>query len=291
MSNRSVVIALVALASALSASKLQAADAPSAIYVMRTDESQLRKLAQVEGYVNHASPRWSHSSKFVAFEAAAAGSESRRCFVVAADGSNVREIGPGMMPAWSPDDKQLAFHEYPDAGGPPRVVVQNVDGKGREEIAPGMSPRWSPDGRKLAIADGEMVRVMDLVTGEDMALFEEPYFELFHGFSWSPDGKSLAVGVRAVAGHSRQLILVSAEGASAGISLRKKCSLGGYISYSPDGKRLAYSADNRIQILEVAGTAGARVLPGQVEKSRCPDWSPDGSWIVFESERENAEAK
>jgi Tol biopolymer transport system component len=290
MSNRSVVVTVVALAIALLPSHVRAAEAPSAIYVMRTDGSQLRKLATVEGYVNHASPRWSHSGKFVAFEAAPDNGGPRRCFVVAADGSGVREIGVGRMPAWSADDKQLVFHEYSD-GDPPKVVVQNVDGQGREEIATGMSPRWSPDGSKLAIADGEMVRVIDLVTGEDRALFDAPYYELFHGFSWSPDGKSLAIGVREVPGQSRQLMLVSADGASAGISLRQKCALGGYISYSPDGKQMVYSANDRIQILEVAGKGGARILPGQVEKSRCPDWSPDGKWIVFESERDNAEAK
>jgi Tol biopolymer transport system component len=289
MPNRCAAATAIVLAIAASAGHLPAAEAPSVIYVMRTDGSQLRKLARVEGYVNHASPRWSHDGKFVAFEAAPVDGGPRRCFVVAADGSNVREIGVGANPAWSPDDKQLAFHEQP-AGGPPKVMVQNVDGEGRQEIGSGMSPRWSPDGSKLAVADGEMVRVIDLVTGEDIALFDAPYYELFHGFSWSPDGKSLAVGVREVEGQSRQLMLVSADGASAGISLRQKCALGGYICYSPDGQQMVYSANDRIQILDVAGNGAARILPGQVRKSRCPDWSPDGKWIVFESERDNAEA-
>jgi len=280
MPGRTALTCAVTLAVAFVPGPLRASDDPSAIYVMRTDGSQARRLARVDGYVNHASPRWSNSGKFVAFEAAPDNGATRRCFVVAANGTNLREIGVGAMPAWSPDDKQLAFHD--DQG---KVLVQNLDGNGRVEVTTGFSPRWSPDGSKLAVADGDSIRVIDLASGDEEWLFDAPYYSLFRGFTWSPDGKSLAVGVREVQGQQRQLRFVSAKGAAAGNELRHKSSLGGYISYSPDGKQVVYSSNDRIQILDVAGNGDARILPDQIQKSRCPDWSPDGSWIVFESER------
>ena len=45
-------------------------DDPTAVFVMRADGSGVRKVAQVEGFADHAAPRWSHDGKRLLFDAA-----------------------------------------------------------------------------------------------------------------------------------------------------------------------------------------------------------------------------
>lgn len=279
------ISALLAAAMFAGVGLVPAADEPSAIYTMSTDGQSVRKLAQVDGYNDHAAPRWSHDGNFVAFDAMPAGGGRRKCFVIAADGSVLREIGGSAMPAWSPDDKRIAF-QVTSRDRDDTIVVQNQDGQRRAEIGSGMSPCWSPDGSKLAVSDGQMLRVVDLVNGEDVALFDEPFFELFDGFDWSPDGKRIAAAVRTAPGAQRQLLFARAEGAAKGVSTRLRANLGGFVSFSPNGRELVFSISNTIHIVNVAGGAGPRPVPGQRGKNRYPDWSPDGKMIVFVSNRD-----
>jgi TolB protein len=277
---------LAALALLVSLAGARAADEPGAIYVMKVDGTQVRKLAQADGFSDHASPRWSRDGKRVAFDALPVGGGDRKCFIVKFDGTDLQQVGAQAMPDWSPDDKQLTFQQYPATGGRAHVFVQNLDGQGLVDIAQGASPRWSPDGGKLAMSDGKQLSTIDLVTSEEVPLFEEPFFELFRGFAWSPDGKRLAVAVRTADGAKRQLMIVSADGAGKGVTLRMKSNLGGHVSFSPDGKQLVFSTDNSIHILDVDGKSPPRRVPSQRGKNRNPDWSPDGQWIVFTSDRD-----
>jgi hypothetical protein len=51
-----------------------------AVYTMSIDGQNVRKLAQVDGYNDHAAPRWSRDGNFVAFDAMPAGGGRRKCF-------------------------------------------------------------------------------------------------------------------------------------------------------------------------------------------------------------------
>ena len=69
------------------------AEKPFAVYVMKLDGSQVRKVAQVEGYTIHEAARWSHDGKRVVFSAVNANSRRRRLLVVNMDGSGLRNLG------------------------------------------------------------------------------------------------------------------------------------------------------------------------------------------------------
>ena len=276
---------LIAVAMFAAVGLSHAADEHSAVYTMTIDGQNVRKLAQVDGYGNHAAPRWSHDGNFVAFDAMPAGGGRRKCFVIAADGSVLQVIDGNALPSWSPDDKRLAF-QVTSRDGRDSIVVQNLDGQGRAEIGPGTSPSWSPDGSKLAASDGRMLRIIDLLNGVNVDLFDEPFFELFDGFDWSPDGKRIAVVVRAAPGVQRQLLFVSAEGTAKGVSTRLRGNVGGFVSFSPDGRELVFSTNSTMYIVNVRGGASPRPVPGQRGKNRDPDWSPDGKMIVFVSNRQ-----
>ena len=157
-----------------SASRLPAADIPTAIFVMKTDGSQVRKVAQVVGYKKHGSPQWSHDGKRLAFDAYEGPDDAKKFFAVQLDGGGLRELGENAMPDWSPDDKQVAYQNY-GARGRPGIWVQNEDGRGRNWLADGYCPRWSPDGSQIAFGKtGGNLHVLDLVEGTERTLLDAP---------------------------------------------------------------------------------------------------------------------
>ena len=266
------------------AESLDGAEKPFAIYVVKVDGSQLRKLAQVDGYGVHEAPRWSHDGKRVVFTALNASARVFEFFVVGADGAGLQKLGTGRDPDWSPDDKQIAF-ELPAAGGS-QICVQNLDGSGVERLTQGTCPRWSPDGSQIAFAAGQTLHVLDLASGEQRALFDAPFETLYRGCCWSPDGKYLAISARSVPRVRRQVMIVSAQGVKDGLRVRLQNEASGHMAFSPDGKRLAFDNAYFIHVVDVEGKAEPRQLPDQRAQNLSPDWSPDGQWLVFASNRD-----
>jgi Tol biopolymer transport system component len=277
---------MLLLLTAVSASSRAADERPWAIFVVRPDGSDIRKVVQVENCGEHASPRWSHDGRQIAFNASPGGWSANEIYVVNVDGSGLRKVGQHVRADWSPDDKQIVFDYYP-RGSTPEVYVQGLDGQGRTLITAGKSPRWSPDGSLIAASDRNTnVFLIDLLSGETRNLFDQPVLEVFDGFCWSRDGSRLAVVVRRKKGERRHCLIVNAEGESKGVVNRVEGEMGGYVSFSPDGKQLVYSDGLMLRTIEVEGTRRFQLMPGQKGKSKHPDWSPDGQWIVFSSDRE-----
>ncbi len=250
----------------------------AAIYVMRRDGSQVRKVIQVPGYREHSSPSWSHDGKRLAFDAIHAGTGVKKLFVVNVDGTELVEVGQAETPDWSPDDKQLAIYY---GGGPDAeagICVQNAAGKGRTHIADGRTPRWSPDGSTLSYTDGRNQILLDLLGGTTRDLIQDPVQQVNTGADWSPDGKRMAVVVRRAG--KRQLILVDVDGPNPRETVRLRQNLDGRVSWSPDGKTLAISSNRLLYLLDPDGRA-TRMIPSQKGYSVEPDWSPDGKWITF----------
>lgn len=277
------VVVLAALCT-VSAGLVAGAEKPFAVYVMKLDGSQVRKVAQVEAYTIHEAARWSHDGKRVVFSALNANARTRDFFVVNIDGSGLRNLGAGRNPDWSPDDKQIAFDRLGMEGS--GVYVQNVDGDGSERVAQGNCPRWSPDGSQLAFADGNMLYAMDLASGEQRQLFDASFETLYRGCCWSPDGKSLALSARPVPRVPRQVLIVSAQGAKHGLRIRLHNEASGQMGFSPDGRQLAFDNAYFIHVVDVEGNGRPRQLPDQKAQNLSPDWSPDGQWLLFISNRD-----
>jgi Tol biopolymer transport system component len=282
---RGAVLAMLAVVVTCGPRPLWADDAPNAVFIMRTDGSQVRELARVAPTACHGYPRWSRDGDSLAFEVLLVGSKDRAFYSMNADGTNLREFPGHSMPDWSPDSKQFASQHFLGGAAVPEIFVQNLDGLGAELVGRGRSPRWSPDGGKLAISDLNMVRTLDLVSGEEIALFAVPVEQVFSGFDWSPDGKQLAVVIRRKPNEQRELLIVDTRGDSFGVRVRLKTNAGGAVSWSPDGKQLVFSSNHMIQIVDVQGNGAARKLLGQSGENHSPAWSPDGKSIVFVSDR------
>ncbi len=281
---RATASVLLSIGVIVCAVRAEADDSRWAVYVMKPDGSQVRKVVEASNCLDHSSPRWSHDGRQIAFDAVSRLQGNRQLFVVDAGGANLRNLGSNARPDWSPDDKQIAYEVY---GGGRRVFVQNTAGGGETAIADGVCGRWSPDGSRLAVTDHHNVRIIDLVTGEEQALFDTPYDNIYGGYNWSPDGKRLALTAETaeLGGGKRPLLLVDVDKDPPKVTMRMQSGQGGSVSFSPDGKRLAIDDNWLIQILDIEGNRPPKIVPGQKGKNKDPHWSPDGEWIVFCSDR------
>ncbi len=277
---RNVVLIIIAAAAVLMSADARGEEKPWAVFVMKPDGSQVRKIAQAAGHLDHTSPRWSHDDKTIVFDASGGAAGSREFFLINADGTGLQKLGIDGRADWSPDDKQLGF----ESGGD--ILVQNLDGQGRTKIARGWCVRWSPDGSQVAINDRHQLIVTDVASGEERHLFGQPFASLFGGYNWSPDGKWLAVSGRPKSGAPRQLVLVSNQGDQTGMNVRYEGEQGGSVSFSPDGKTLVFDDGYRLYLLEVEGRSPRQLIAGQKGKNKDPHWSHDGEWIVFSSDRD-----
>jgi serine/threonine protein kinase/Tol biopolymer transport system component len=135
-------------------------------------------------------------------------------FLVRSDGAGLRQLTNDVyrdrVPRWSPDGRRILF--YSNRGGQYQAWTLLPDGSDLRPETPAsgesfMSPRWSPDGRRLAgFTDAAGTVLVDLTrplarrqprplarTGADAAT-------KLGIFSWSPDGRWLAVAANSPQG-------------------------------------------------------------------------------------------
>lgn len=159
-----------------------------------------------------------------------------------------------MFGAWSPDGRRIAFMS--DRSGDPEIYVADSDGSNLKRLTaiPGRDahPSWSPDGKTILFQSPR--------EGGDVRLFE-----------MNADGS----GVRRLTGNS---------------------GFCGVPTLSPNGQTIAYQCSDgpekfgtaeapwRIFLLD-RGVLKPRVVTYGPGNDQVPNWSPDGSKLLFFSDR------
>lgn len=160
------------------------------------------------------------------------------------------------------------------------------------------SPALSPQGDRIAyistkdgmfdvyVADANTGRVIKkLIDGQDNTLFESLKV-LTPGLSWSPDGRSVAIAVKS--GESDAIAVVDVRTGKTTHYRIPGLDAIVAVSWSPNGNEIAFSASMNEQsdifVLNLA-TQETVNYTNDIFSDHEPSWNPDGSKLVFHSDR------
>jgi serine/threonine protein kinase/Tol biopolymer transport system component len=209
--------------------------------------------------------------------------------------------GDAVQPSWSPNGHRIAFWGVP-AGSAQRVLwtIPAEGGRPKRLIDDphfNWSPTWSPDGRHLYYSSNR---------SGIMNLWRMPVDEASGDARGEPEAITTPTswsGLLSVSRDGRQIVYATDEGKSnfEGIELDpESTTVRGELrpvtqgsravrigEVSPDGRWIAFQTSAPREDLFVVQTDGngLRQLTNDDHKDRVPRWSPDGSRILFYSNR------
>jgi WD40 repeat protein len=229
-----------------------------------------------------------------------------------ADGSERRLLVAGEQPVWSPDGSKLAYVSSGEDRSQLMMLGAGAVTPLRKGVSDG-SPSWSPDGTALVFSrftiSGQRYRssiiVLDLASGAERVLVTYTLArDVVSEPDWSPDGATIAYT------HSRidrehdirpAIRAIPAGGGESRVLVRDAESP----DWSPDGTRLAFasirdrngkrcSSDEcwfagELYVAAADGSDLTRLTRNEGDDA-VPRWSPDGSRILFTSDRTVPEA-
>ena len=236
------------------------------------------------------------------------------------DGSNPMELaidvdGASVHPDWSPTGDRIVFEVQQGEDG--SLWTMNADGADPALLfeceAPCFRteyPAWSPDGASIAFMsvedldgvegppDATAIQVLDLASGAVTDVVRTTFPTLMTGPRWSPDGKTIAVGVEHLDDDAYDLGSTIALVDAAGGDLRELTDPSGFAFYPDwnasqnaivfDQQTLQYlpappaDADTWNLFTVASDGSGLRqitdVEPGM--KLFQPTWTPDGERVI-----------
>jgi Tol biopolymer transport system component len=291
------------------------------IYVIPRDGGEAK--AVTSGAFDDREPAWSHDGSRIAFSSDRVGGITTIWTVAPAGGEPRRlSVRDGWMPTWSPNDQELTFVSDDVARRGSRDAAPGlwaITADGQERHIPTDATRdgvpvasaWDPTGTRLAYAAGNALYLDDerghvQLAGpiQDVFPFKPQWLgpaELLYtasGRIWrqrfgrrvTRDGADASV---------EGLTRVSPVPFTANVSLQRTTyaiahralepvasqPITGIVApvVSPDGRLIAFTAIGDLWVLPVGGTPVRITDDAAVELD--PAWSPDGSRLVFASDR------
>lgn len=240
-------------------------------------------------------------------------SGSWQLYTINPDGSGMTQITnldatdfDQWLPDFSPDGEQIVFcyGQGPSSGNAQtEIYVMNVDGTNMVQLThDGLydcAPRWSPDGSHIIFVRLDPVSFQTVVTtmlpdGSQMTGLTSRLWGAFRS-GYSPDMQRIFYE-STQAGFVSVLWAMNADGSNQ-TRLTPASLRAGDIAVSPDGKNIAFNNNqnspgvlaNRVFVMNVDGTHVRQITHGGAAQTHdgMPNYSPDGTKIVFTSDRMN----
>jgi TolB protein len=228
-----------------------------------------------------------------------------KLFVARLDGGGLRQLtsgsGDDVTPVWSPDGTHVVFAS--DRDGDEEVWIVRADGTGLRSLtdhpASDSHPSWSPDGRQIVFCstrgDGENDDIYVVnVDGSGLRRLTDNGLDWDTFPSFSRDGRKILfrrlLRARTAAGTlaNSEVMVMNSDGTGA-VNLSQHVWFDGWPSWSPDGRRIAFSSNRsdayQIYVMNADGSGIARVVDSPYTDVR-PQWLPDGRGLVFNREHD-----
>ena len=288
-------------------------ESSTVIYTNSADGTDRRLVTRREPEVRAQVMVWSPDSKWLAYIESDPGKTISELFSGAADGSGYHKLnGPlvegsegirGLYYKWSPDSSRIMYRAEQDDPHVRHLYTSRPDGSDNQRIgqpdryAYSQDYQWSPDGSLIAYfgyEDGERGLFFADPDGSERQEYPWPPDEGVHlqGLQWSPDGSRVLLAARASpsSGTEGYPLLISSrpDGTDAHVVHPPTVStVGG--SWSPDGTRIAYIADQDTPGVVEIYTSAPDGSNNHKVSHELPDgadlrgyaWSPDGALIVY----------
>jgi Tol biopolymer transport system component/DNA-binding winged helix-turn-helix (wHTH) protein len=187
-------------------------------------------------------------------------------------------------------DSSAIFFSRSTAAGRIETWTMTADGgdqrRANVTIPSLVTGRWSPDGQKVVFvkeSDLKTVFVADADGAREVTLPFVP-----GNLDWSPDGSAFVYQLRTSPQTSAIALYVLATGES--VNLTKDFAAAADPSFSSDGKRIAFTSwrdgNAEIYVMQADGSDVRRVT-AHPAFDNYPVFSPDGTKIAFQSNRED----
>lgn len=151
------------------------------------------------------------------------------------------------------------------------------------------APNWTRDGKSLIFDQGGQIMTVPVTGGTPKAIETGNAVNCNGSHGVSPDGKWLAISCNAKGGPGSQVYVVPLSGGTPRLVTENPSSY--FHSWSPDGKTIAFTRPHPGggDIFSIAVEGGKETrLTTTTGISDDPDYSPDGKYIYFNSDRGGA---